>query len=191
MGNPCAFTPAEPQVFTFVAAIQVPVGYVITDPPIYATHLSLDSSTLHLDKEIQLKNSLIYVDDNDPSKTLSCTSKIYLLELEGPIYYNAVAERFSPSKNFDPEKYTAFSAASSINIEMPLGYSCYECDIFPTTPPYTVLITPGTEFIVTSDGSIIPHNPLDPDPFYNALKDPNASQTIQIPYTLTITPLPL
>lgn len=191
MGIPCTINPAAPSVFTFLATVRIPLGYIITEPPIYNLHLTLDSNNLRKELSIELKNSTIYLDDSDPSKVLNCFSKVYKVELHGPVYYNVVIERFQTAQNLDPSKYTAFSSADAININTDLGYSCYECD-FPSDiqTHFTTSITQGTEFVITSDGSIIPHNPLDPDPFFAALKDPNSSQTIQIPYTLTITPLP-
>lgn len=191
MSIPCAINPADPSVFTFLASVRIPVGYVLIDPPIYNLHLTIDSSNLRTELEIDFKPSTIYLDDTDPTKTLTCLSKIYKLEIHGAVYYNVVVERFQPAHNLDPAKYTAFSGDDTVNISADLGYSCYECD-FPVGDEdhFTTIITKGTEFVVTDNGSIIPYNPQDPEPFFEALRNPNTSQMIQIPYTLTVTPTP-
>ncbi|MGL4346057.1 MAG: hypothetical protein ACRCTE_12745 [Cellulosilyticaceae bacterium] len=192
MPIPCALNPSKPTVITFVATVPIPIGYILTNPPLYELHLTLDSNHLHTTLTIELKDSIITLNNSDPTnpQTLSCLSKVYKLSLQGSILYNLVIERFQTFKNLDPAKFTAFSSNNIVNVDAELGYSCYECDFLnDINTRYTTDIIKGTEFVITDNASIIPYNPLEPEPFFDALSDPNSSQVIQVPYTLTITPM--
>ncbi|MGL5676378.1 MAG: hypothetical protein ACRDDX_08180 [Cellulosilyticaceae bacterium] len=187
----CTIIPNAPTVIPFVASILVPTGYVLVPEEIYLLHMTLDSSNLKVDTTIQLKPSTITIDDSNPQHpvVMNCFSKVYNFLLHGVLYYNLVAERFQTLQNADPSKVTALSTNNVIQVNTSLSHSCYECELPPLPSDlYKIDIVKGTEFVITNHAEIIPYNPLEPTPFFDALSDGTASQTIQVPYTLTITP---
>lgn len=191
MAASCNVSKNPPSKLNFLASVKIPVGYRLVNPPEYNLYLTLDSTNLKTDTVFEFVDSIIVIERDatgNPTRTLPCSSKVARVTVHGTIYYNLVISKFQTAQSLDAAEFTGFSSNDVVPVNITLGYACAECD-FPSDALYgfKVDITKLDEFVTTHSGTQIFYNPQSPDEFYAALAEPNDSEVIQVPYTITIT----
>ena len=204
----CSIQRAPKLTKQFVATVTVPVGFCINSNPDeeqhkYQDYLTIDRNALEVNIVEELHDSDITIPDfENPGQTtkMTCQSKIRVIKLVGPLFYNAIATGFVPlaSAQIDEEEgtvivspATAFSSSGTIEINFDLGYTCYECQ-FDTSQitGFKVTLVEGEAFLVTETGATIPYKIDTPEEFISYLDGKNTI-TIHYPFSIILSSEPV
>ncbi len=199
----CSIQRAPKITKQFVASVTIPVGFHINSTPeddqhAYHDYLTIDRNALEVNIVEELRDSEITIPDfanPGSTTTMTCKSKIRVIKLVGPLFYNVIATGFIPlaSAQIDEEEgevivspATAFSASGTVEVDFDLGYTCYECQFNASQiTGFKVTLKEAEPFLVTETGKIVPYKVDTPEEFINCLDGKN-TMTIHYPFSIIL-----
>ncbi len=197
----CSIQRAPKITKQFVASVTIPVGFHINSNPEddqhdYHDYLTIDRNALDVNIVEELRDSEISIPDfTNPGSTtkMACKSKVRVIKLVGPLFYNVIATGFLPVASAQLDKSegaviispaTAFSSSGTVEIDYDLGYTCYECPFEPSQiAGFKVTLVENEPFLVTETGGTVPYKVDTPKDFINCLDGKN---TVIIHYPFSI-----
>lgn len=193
MNSFCNIYKNPPCNIKFLATVIIPAGYTLSDPLDYYIHLALSDKDLRIDPIYEPEECNMNPQGNcynSPPQSTCCSPSLLVLNLHGALYANVAVSTFQPVDPITQPSETIFSSDSVIPVDVNLGYTCPNstCSLQEFLS-FNTTVSHAPEFLITNCGYEIFHLPNNPIPFFTALSNPNASRVIQIPYTITITPV--
>ena len=199
----CSIQRAPELKIQFMATVRIPVGFKVNVNPTeeqhkYQDYITIDRNALSVNIVEELRDADIDIPDfknKGLTTKMACKSKIRVIKLVGPLFYNAIATGFIPlaSAQIDDKEgeviispATAFSSSGTMEIDFDLGYMCYECLFDPgQITGFKVKLVEGEAFVITETGTKEPYNPAAPEAFL-ALLDGKGEKVIHYPFTIVI-----
>ena len=200
----CSIYKAPELVEHFLAKVSIPLGFQIEKNPdeqqySYEDYVTIDRSALDVQIVEEVRDSVIKIPDlTNPTKLvdMECKSKVRVIKLVGPLFYNVVATGFKPvaqaqidvnEGEYVETPATAFSTSGTVEINLDLGYTCYECPFDPSQiSGFKVTLTQDIQFILAETGSIIRNVEGSEKEEFFAHLDGKNELTINYPFTLKI-----
>ena len=203
----CSIQRAPELKIQFMATVRIPVGFKVNVNPTeeqhkYQDYITIDRNALSVNIVEELRDADIDIPDfknKGLTTKMACKSKIRVIKLVGPLFYNAIATGFIPlaSAQIDDKEgeviispATAFSSSGTMEIDFDLGYMCYECLFDPSQiTGFKVTLTEGEPFVIAETGVETPYKPENPAEFL-AVLDGKAEKVIHYPFTIVLSSEP-
>lgn len=199
----CNVSIANETLMNFTTSVEIPIGFAINPTPDnpgqeYRSYLTLDKHAVEYTQEEQLFPATVTVPNPDnpgTSVTTECMTRIRILKIAGPLFYNAIITGFIPLEHLnatgedvalnDP---TAFTSSKTLEVNQLIGYSCYECEMPENIlDGFDIIIQKANEFVVDENGTITHYNESAPNEYYGVFDGKNM-KTVHITFTIILRP---